>query len=82
MTEAFAVAVVGGGVTGACAAALLARRAGIPASRIALLAAQLPAVQAPGAAPELRVTALSRASERVLRAAGAWERLDATRLCA
>jgi 2-polyprenylphenol 6-hydroxylase len=35
-----------------------------------------------GAAPALRVSALSRASEQILRQAGAWERLDAARLCA
>lgn len=34
------------------------------------------------AAPELRVSALSRASEQILGAAGAWERLDYARLCA
>ena len=37
---------------------------------------------APDAPPELRVVAISRASERVLRAAGAWPRLDQARLCA
>ncbi len=81
MSEQFEVAVVGGGLAGACAAALLTRHAGIAASRIALLAAQLPAPVSPNAAPELRVAAISRASERVLRAAGAWQRLDAARLC-
>jgi len=71
VSEQFEVAVVGGGLAGACAAALLTRHAGIAASRIALLAAQLPAPVSPNAAPELRVAAISRASERVLRAARA-----------
>ena len=31
--------------------------------------------------PELRVVAISRASERILRAAGAWQLLDSGRLC-
>jgi 2-polyprenylphenol 6-hydroxylase len=82
MTERFEVAVVGAGLAGACAAALLTRHAGIPASRIALLAPDSPVPPLPGAPPDLRVAAISRASERVLRAAGAWESLDATRVSA
>ncbi len=82
MSERFEVIVIGGGLAGACAAALLARHAGIDAARVALLSAQLPLPAVAGAAPELRVAALSRASEHVLRAAGAWQRLDAQRLCA
>jgi 2-octaprenylphenol hydroxylase len=82
MSERFEVIVIGGGLAGACAAALLARHAGIDAARVALLSAQLPSPAIAGAAPELRVAALSRASEHVLRAAGAWQRLDAQRLCA
>jgi 2-octaprenylphenol hydroxylase len=35
-----------------------------------------------GAAAELRVAAISRASEHVLRATGAWQRLDMQRICA
>ncbi|HEY6453297.1 MAG TPA: FAD-dependent monooxygenase [Steroidobacteraceae bacterium] len=84
MTERYEVAVVGAGLAGACAAALLVRHAGIAAGSIALLGAQLPAAAdaaGPGAPLELRVAAISRAGERVLRAAGAWQRLDAARLC-
>jgi 2-octaprenylphenol hydroxylase len=78
----YEVVIVGGGLAGACAAALLARHAGIAPDRIALLADVL-AVERPGdAPPALRVVALSRASERVLRAASAWSRLDTARLCA
>jgi len=82
MSGRFEVIVVGAGLAGACAAALLARRAQLPAASIALLAPELPAAVAHGAAPELRVAAISRASERILRAADAWERLDHSRLCA
>lgn len=79
----FDVAVVGGALTGACAAALLAWRSGLPAARIALLDAQpLPPTGAESAPPELRVVALSRASERILAAAEAWSRLPVARLCA
>ena len=82
MTAAYDVAVVGGGLAGACAAALLVRHAGIEPQRIALLAGELGAASTLDAPPDLRVVAISRASERVLRAAGAWPRLDQARLCA
>ena len=60
--------VVGGGPVGACVAALLARAGGHgPAPRVGLL--QPAAV---GAASDDRVFAFSRASERILDAAGAW----------
>jgi 2-octaprenylphenol hydroxylase len=80
MNQRFEVTVVGAGLAGACAAALLTRHAGIPASRIALLTPELLAPLPSNAPPELRVVAISRASEYVLRAAGAWQRLDAARV--
>ena len=82
MNARFDVTVVGAGLAGACAAALLTRHAGIAAGRIALLAPELPAPLPANAPPELRVAAISRASERVLRAAGAWQRLDTARVSA
>jgi len=82
MSERFEVIVIGGGLAGACAAALLARHAGIDAARVALLTAHIPGPLVAAASPELRVAAISRASEHVLRAAGAWARLDGSRLCA
>jgi 2-octaprenylphenol hydroxylase len=82
MTAAYDIVVVGGGLTGACAAALLVRHSGIEAQRIALLSAEPPVASAVDAAPDLRVVAISRASERVLHASGAWQRLDQARLCA
>jgi 2-polyprenylphenol 6-hydroxylase len=83
MTPGYDVVVVGAGLAGACAAALLVRHAGIEPQRIALLAnAPGAPAGAPDAPPELRVVAISRASERVLRAAEAWPRLDQARLCA
>lgn len=78
----FEVAVVGGGLTGACAAALLARRTGLPPASIALLDAEPPPpLRDAGSPPELRVVALSRASEQILAAAQAWSRLSVERLC-
>jgi 2-octaprenylphenol hydroxylase len=82
MTAGYDIAIVGGGLAGACAAALLVRHAGIEPQRIALLAGELPVAGGPDAPPELRVVAISRASERVLRACDAWPRLDQARLCA
>jgi 2-octaprenylphenol hydroxylase len=69
----FDVLVGGGGPVGACCAALLAQRAGFPAGRIALLEPQRPQVSDAAAPADLRVAAFSRASERILRAAGAWD---------
>jgi 2-polyprenylphenol 6-hydroxylase len=86
LNDNYEIAVVGGGLTGACLAALLTRQAGLAASRIALLAPERLPKPSPAdtalASPELRVAAISRASERVLRAADAWSRLNAARLCA
>jgi 2-octaprenylphenol hydroxylase len=82
MTAGYDIVVVGGGLAGACAAALLVRHAGIEPQRIALLAGEFPAASTPDAPPDLRVVAISRASERVLRSAEAWPRLDQARLCA
>jgi 2-octaprenylphenol hydroxylase len=72
------VIVVGGGAVGACAAALL-RRGGL---MVTLLEPHPPAPVAEGEALDARVVALSRASERIVRAAGAWGLLAAPRLCA
>ncbi|MBV8783345.1 MAG: FAD-dependent monooxygenase [Gammaproteobacteria bacterium] len=65
------VVVVGGGPVGACAGALLAR-SGLS---VALLEPHPPPAPGTGGPPDSRVVALSRASERILRAAGAWEHI-------
>jgi 2-octaprenylphenol hydroxylase len=81
----FDVIVVGGGPVGAATAALLAAHGGLVPQRIALLAPELAGARpsaAHDAPPDLRVVALSRASERVLTHAGAWQKLPRDRLCA
>jgi 2-octaprenylphenol hydroxylase len=88
----FDVLVVGGGAVGATFAALLPRLTNVPAARIAVLDPQLPATrsaapavgaaEAAGAAAGLRVSAISRASERILRRAGAWPAVQASAPCA
>jgi len=74
------VVIVGGGPVGATLGALLARQAGPSgAARVLVLERQLPPPPDPAAPVGLRVSALSRASERVLVAAGAWPAIAATR---
>lgn len=79
----FDVVVVGGGVVGAAFAALLPVVAGIAAPRVALLERELPPVGGPPATEGagLRVSAISRASERILGAAGAWPTVLASGPC-
>lgn len=77
MAERCDIAVVGAGLVGAAAAAALARAGW----RVALLEAQAPAPVAPGADVDLRVSAISRASERLLRGLGAWESVAPERRC-
>ena len=81
MNVDFDVAVVGAGPIGLCTAILLARQAGIPASRIAVFDRRIPDVldRARELPLDLRVFALSRASEGILRAADAWADIAATR---
>jgi 2-octaprenylphenol hydroxylase len=81
----FDVVVIGAGVTGATMAALLGARRLAAAGRVALIAAPAaaPATGAPAAAADdwdLRVFALSRASQRLLRLCGTWQRLPQSRL--
>lgn len=75
MTEIFDVLVIGGGPVGACAAALLARAAGATPFRVAVLEPNRPQMPADEASIDPRVVAISRSSERILEAAGSWERV-------
>jgi 2-octaprenylphenol hydroxylase len=81
MTAPADVAVVGAGPVGLATALLLHRRAGIPAARITVFDRKVPAagLAAADLPVDLRVFALSRASERILRACDAWDEIAATR---
>lgn len=76
MNRSVDIAVVGGGVAGATAAALLAA----DGQRVALIDRARPADPGAGADIDPRVVAISPGSQRILAAADGWSRLDADRL--
>jgi 2-polyprenylphenol 6-hydroxylase len=82
MNTDFDVLIVGGGPVGGAAAALLARTTSAERSpmKIGVLEARRPPPWKPDAPPDLRVSAFSRASERVMTAAGAWPTIAAQRI--
>jgi 2-octaprenylphenol hydroxylase len=67
----FHIVIVGGGMVGACAAALAAADPHLSELRIAVLEAHPPTAPPQGDV-DLRVSAVSRASQRILTAVGAW----------
>jgi 2-octaprenylphenol hydroxylase len=75
MKRDFDVLVVGGGMVGAGFAALLGAYGPTERLRVAMLEPRTLPYPAAGEAFDLRVSALSRASQRVLERAGAWPRV-------
>jgi 2-octaprenylphenol hydroxylase len=71
----FDVIIAGGGMVGACLAALFARDERLAAWRVAIVEPVAPSAPQDGVV-DLRVSALSRASERILRHAGAWAGIE------
>jgi 2-polyprenylphenol 6-hydroxylase len=78
----FDVVIVGGGVIGAVMAGLLIARGLASAGRVAIVADRFAAAAAADADWDLRVFALSRASQRLLAACGVWDSLPAQRMLA
>ncbi len=74
------VAIVGGGLAGACMANLLATVSRLAPERIALIEPRLNFQGAAAKDIDLRVFAISRASERILRHCEVWDGLPAARL--
>jgi 2-octaprenylphenol hydroxylase len=84
MSELFDILIAGGGPVGGTLAALLARATStdrVPL-RIGVLEPRRPVLPEADAPVDLRVSAYSRASERVLQAAGAWDVIKSRRACA
>jgi 2-octaprenylphenol hydroxylase len=78
----FDIVVVGGGMVGTCVAALAASEPTLRDARIALLEPNTPSLPPPNDEVDIRVSAISRASERILTRADAWHRLPAQHLSA
>jgi 2-polyprenylphenol 6-hydroxylase len=77
----FDVIVLGAGAIGAALASLLITQRVCAAGRVALVAERFAPPLAAGADWDLRVFALSRASERLLKACGVWNSLPKSRVC-
>jgi 2-polyprenylphenol 6-hydroxylase len=76
----FDVIIVGAGVVGAVMASLLSARKLSPAGRVAIVADRFATPAPSGAEWDLRVFALSRASERLLKVCGLWQALPTARV--
>jgi 2-octaprenylphenol hydroxylase len=76
MRTDFGIVVIGGGLVGACTAALAASDPAFAGMRIALIEARPPSMPPSDHEVDLRVSAVSRASERILESFGSWSLID------
>ncbi len=72
LIESYDVVVVGAGMTGAAAALGFAQEG----MRVALLEKAKPAAFDPQSAPDVRISAISRASVELLQQLGAWQHVE------
>lgn len=77
MNQEYDVVIVGGGMVGAAVACCL----GGSELKVAVIEAQVPEAFADDQAHDLRVSALSIASQKILNAVGAWEGIISRRAC-
>ena len=77
MNEEFDVLIIGGGMVGATVACAL----GDSDIRVALIEQSMPEEFSPEQAHDLRVSALSIASQKILQTVGAWDAVLASRVC-
>ncbi|WP_416305015.1 FAD-dependent oxidoreductase [Neptunicella sp. SCSIO 80796] len=75
--QQYDILVVGGGMIGATVALGLAKAG----NSVAVIEARLPKPYEPEQSPDLRVSAISLASEQLLATLGAWANIENTRLC-
>jgi 2-polyprenylphenol 6-hydroxylase len=80
MKTDFDIVIVGAGMVGTCMATLLARSQLCPPARIALVDARPPTAPPPEADIDLRVSAISRATERIFAFAGVWQEVRRARI--
>jgi 2-octaprenylphenol hydroxylase len=80
MRTDFDIVIVGAGMVGTSMATLLARSSVCPPARIALVDARPPTMPTAKADIDLRVSAISRATERILTACGVWEVVRTARI--
>ena len=82
MKDRFDIVIVGGGITGLAAAALLARSGQQEALRVTLVDAAARPRFDPAADVQLRVSAIATGSADLLDTLGAWQHIVSTRSCA
>ncbi|WP_156492020.1 FAD-dependent oxidoreductase, partial [Oleiphilus sp. HI0123] len=77
MSKQYDVVIVGAGMVGAAIACGLARSN----FKVAVIDPLLPPAYVEGEAPHIRVSAISYASEQILKNLGAWQYIEGKRLC-